>query len=799
MSNFCCGPDLREAGTICHEKALLRALSDGTDEGAFRIYFDYFKRFKLSHSHVNILGTDTRAKSERKARRVFYHPQHPERPPAFLDVSNWSVSKKPFFSPLLSTCFLLKKIQRFLIFKDLNRLAVLLDCNLVFYVRVGRDNATLLFFRDFRQDLDLPHCRYFVLTQNCLQESGRCLDHLVDEANYFFVRPGNFCKEDNILRGLSKICRRPDASEKIVSPRRLDFLEALSADLHGEWNENVLVVGYKGSRGKFPSSRTSSPKLFSLPKRCIFEVRCLIASAAQKRSMDALNLNSSFGRAICVFGNSNSWCELKPEYLAAVLEQCQLKTNCDVLRDRVETVEVGSGGANLFGQTTEEEEKSRAAKRKATGCDAIRRYCRCRTCRRAKDYDANMRLSGPEKLLSRTLSPGELLSALGLDRWQHLLEELSRLSVAAFDIESMTVGLDHARPGVNLPQADIDFANLGQHNVALQKPIMLAHRDGLMSEGEECPVFTLEDNRESSVYQLMRDYWKFVLGRKRAATAAKRSISAPLLDILEEYQLAYLNYAKDWRYPGDEKQQQLKASEANSGWKFSLPGRLQRHIYQLNERYEIFSFYGAGYDQVLLTGYLVPYLFEKGLRPRLEKSGNKVTVIKVLKCGVTFRDVMRLLSPGTSLKQFGQLFNLQQAKAHFPFGLLTGVEALSLPELPRDPEQWRSDLSTSKEAVSQAEIDEAIGLFFQAGCKNLGDYLRTYLRLDVDILYKATQGWRRKIAEEIGVDFVQTGKFTISSLSSFAGDVNASKNLHVGQFFPNSSAVYRLLRKGMRG
>lgn len=97
MPNFYCGPDLREAGTICHEKALLRALADGTDEGAFRIYFDYFKRFKLSHSHVNILGTDTRAKSERKARRVFYHPQHPERPPAFLDVSNWSVSKKPFF------------------------------------------------------------------------------------------------------------------------------------------------------------------------------------------------------------------------------------------------------------------------------------------------------------------------------------------------------------------------------------------------------------------------------------------------------------------------------------------------------------------------------------------------------------------------------------------------------------------------------------------------------------------------------------------------------------------------------
>ena len=81
---------------------------------------------------------------------------------------------------------------------------MLLDCNLVFYVRVGRDNATLLFFRDFRQDLDLPRCRYFVLTQNCLRESPRCLDDLVDAVNYF-VQPTKFCAEDNILRGLSKI------------------------------------------------------------------------------------------------------------------------------------------------------------------------------------------------------------------------------------------------------------------------------------------------------------------------------------------------------------------------------------------------------------------------------------------------------------------------------------------------------------------------------------------------------------------------------------------------------------------
>ena len=678
---------------------------------------------------------------------------------------------------------------------------MLLDCNLVFYVLVNKKNAqdrqSLLYFRDFRQDLELSRVRYFVLSQNRLQESVQCLDRVVDEKNYFFVKPDTFCKEPNLLKGLSRVCGYSDLSQQLTAPRRLDYLEAMSARIRQIWaDKTVLLVSFKGARGKFPTARTTAAKLFVLPKRCIFEVRCVIAGLEQKTSMENLNLNI-FDKVICVFGNSDCWCELRPAYEASILEQCNLKPNCDVLRDRVETLEVGAGGTNLFGQSAQEEAASKAAKRKLTGCDLIRRYCRCTSCAKDKAYNDNMRLSGPEKLLTRTLSPSELLTALGLDEHRGVLEELSRLSVAAFDIESMTVPLDHERPGVNLPQADIDFANLAQHNVALQKPIMLAHRDGLMSPDVECPVFTLTDNRESSIYQLMRDYWKFVRSRQQESSAAKRILARPLLDVLEQYHLSYLNYAKDWVNPNSGVQ--LEATEVTSGWKFSLPGRLQRHLYQLTEKYEIFSFYGAGYDQVLLTGYLVPYLFEKKMGPRVEKNGNKVTVIKVTKCGVTFRDVVRLLSPGTSLKQFGQLFNLEQAKAHFPFGLLTGVEALDIAELPLDPLLWRSDLSTSKEAVSETDIAEAVGLFRQAGCQNLGDYLRTYLRLDVDILYKATQGWRKNIAEEIGVDFVQAGKFTISSLSSFAGDLNASQNLHVGQFFPNSAAVYRLLRKGMRG
>ena len=157
---------------------------------------------------------------------------------------------------------------------------------------------------------------------------------------------------------------------------------------------------------------------------------------------------------------------------------------------------------------------------------------------------------------------------------------------------------------------------------------------------------------------------------------------------------------------------------------------------------------------------------------------------------------MKLLSPGTSLRQFGQLFNLSQEKAHFPFGMLDKVDALKIPKLPDKAEQWISDVGPQ---ISQAEVDEAQKLFTATGCSDVGDYLKTYLRLDVDILYRATQGWRKTISQEVDVDFIEAGCFTISSVSNFAGDVNASGNLHVGQFFPNSSSVYRLLRKGMQG
>lgn len=196
----------------------------------------------------------------------------------------------------------------------------------------------------------------------------------------------------------------------------------------------------------------------------------------------------------------------------------------------------------------------------------------------------------------------------------------------------------------------------------------------------------------------------------------------------------------------------------------------------------------------------MPYLFEAKFTPKLEKRGNKVTQIST-RIGIVFRDVAKLLAPSTSLRSFGALFKLEQAKAHFPFGLLNSVEALKMPELPSDLLSWKSDLSSGGGGSSTTleDIAEAQELYRRAGCTNLGEYLSAYLKLDVDILYLATQKWRRHLKQLVDIDFVESKKFTISSLSFLAGNKTAVRHQQLGHFFPNNSQIYRLLRLGMRG
>ena len=159
-----------------------------------------------------------------------------------------------------------------------------------------------------------------------------------------------------------------------------------------------------------------------------------------------------------------------------------------------------------------------------------------------------------------------------------------------------------------------------------------------------------------------------------------------------------------------------------------------------------------------------------------------------------------MLAPSTNLRKFGRLFGLEQEKAHFPFKLLDSVEILrNVTRLPPfgDP-SWKSELSGGTSLTPQ-DVEAAQELFDRAGCLNLGDYLASYLWLDVEILYKATQAWRKTLSQLIGLDFVQVKKFTISSLSYTAGLKTWETHQRIGTFAVNNSQHYRILRRGLRG
>jgi len=183
------------------------------------------------------------------------------------------------------------------------------------------------------------------------------------------------------------------------------------------------------------------------------------------------------------------------------------------------------------------------------------------------------------------------------------------------------------------------------------------------------------------------------------------------------------------------------------------------------------------------------------------KRGNKITAI-LTRSGVEFRDVARLLAPSTSLRKFGQLFGLEQAKAHFPFSYLTSVERLADASLPYDNlDVWRSELSGEKLTDEQvgAIVAEAKTMWDALGCKSVGDYLAGYLHLDVEILYRGAVLWNKTLKEAVGLSFVELGRFTISGLSYAAGIKVQEKRSALGSYFPNNARMYAVLRRGMRG
>ena len=233
----------------------------------------------------------------------------------------------------------------------------------------------------------------------------------------------------------------------------------------------------------------------------------------------------------------------------------------------------------------------------------------------------------------------------------------------------------------------------------------------------------------------------------------------------------------------NEERSERLATQIESAWKNTIPGRFQAHLERLTKTFVCVGFNCSRYDKILLVRTMSTWYKARGARVYIQRRGNSLTYLSF--DGIQFRDLRHLLPP-TSLENFCAMAELEGlSKLAFPFSLLDASQSfLDETELPSDPDLWRSDLTL--ETPSQSVVDEARQLFKDRGCKNIFEYLAFYLSCDVKMTHLGMLKLKKTFYSIFELDFVCSGRFTISGLSAVASQTALFRSKSVGMFSPNN-------------
>ncbi len=804
---------LTTGDSICMEKALLIYLEDKytemddfTESNGWRLYADYYTRLTLIDDNVNISGFRRQKHLSQKVFKSLYEYETPEKPPQGFIISDSS---------------------------NLFRLAILLNIEILILTSNHE-----IWFNSCKKPLS--ECggggggETFIITNN-------------KELHVLYTRPQQLTIPSNACQRWISICEKGGfqyafellmqfpQQTSIPTPPGLTSNEFIthSNTLSHDYriHECIIVFQYVGNMsanrcqkkkvkhvnlsqtfiylGKEPTSEAdiiaATPLFIYGDYLCvptftyIMELRRQLANTRHhhvRRDNRQFTPVANISHLEAIRLNEEAFCERRK---TMSLKRKRLYEKKARKRMRI-----------MCGEPDEEEEEE---EKKDNVKRPIEKICQCHICR--KEAPSNMSQHGQEQLTTIKMGCYDLLISLGINTVENrdIINTLCQWSIASFDIESMTQSIDNSTPLLNsfcrynTAKQHSYIGGVPQHFINIQKPIMIGHSDCFNTNVDIVQITDyIEDEDEDDdtngdvyVYTMVERYWSdIVIPRHEAVIRAKEDVAKPLVEYLQKYNVAHVSFISS-------KVHEELQGDAIKTYHHTLPGLLQARITKLIRQYIIFSFYGSGYDMVMLEAYLIPFLFEESQQrqnhsrpPRIDKKGEKVILIKLTN-GISFRDVTKLLAPSTNLRSFGALFNLPVAKGHFPFKILKGPHSLNIPTLPKDKRTWESTLSSNQKPITQSEVNDAIAFYNRSGFTNVGQYLKHYLTLDVMILQQATDLWRQRLSQVIGLDFIDIEKFTISSLSNYAGNHKSANLCRPGWFFPNNGQMYALLKRGMRG
>ena len=454
--------------------------------------------------------------------------------------------------------------------------------------------------------------------------------------------------------------------------------------------------------------------------------------------------------------------------------------------------------------------------------------CRCEHCEAMKErYGKNMEVGGSQSLIKNKTSSFDLLRTLGWfnPELEETLNKCCRLSIAAFDIETMSeknpahcereenfLDLEDHLGGEDLLRDGHEPAEVW----AVHTPVKIGVLDATMLENmENSVILTLEE--ETGTEALVKDFVHLLLDMREEALHQKRELLQDVFDRIEKYREAHFEFMERVVLPSHEpilkkpasgetpgmqevrKQQEKsyeeKVSSVDKAWKHSVFGQLEGKLDSLCQSYNVFSHNGMSFDMVLVVGHMATAAKEMGLSFSMKKSGNRVR--KIVLDSIHLLDSMPLVGAGTSLKALANMCGVRGVeKGRFPFQYFDRLDVLKETSLPEELDDWKSSLGNSP---TREEIDCELENFINLNFKNIGEHLDHYLAADTELLLKSLLALNTKFYDILKINFVDSRNFTISSYASAGLQRELFKDLRIGFFAVNCAKTYGLLRRGMLG
>ena len=346
----------------------------------------------------------------------------------------------------------------------------------------------------------------------------------------------------------------------------------------------------------------------------------------------------------------------------------------------------------------------------------------CTVCQNAEvQYRLTVDSKGPQQRYSCPPDGKEYLFLLGLDSEENkkLLDYVLRLSITAFDCESMTTWTEECGEGKVEAIAEVRHPT---GSYAYQSPTMIGYGDSF-GEGEEAEVkiFTCRGEEPAGPGEMIKEFVEHLIVRGKALSAKKMLLLRPVFDFLADVEKHHLDFFR---------QKGLVDEQARSAFAQTIFGRAKRHFLRLAATTRVFSLHGSSYDNPLILSRLACLLKDKGVRLTPIKNGSKVSKLtfKIGEGFFSFHDITSLCAPSTSLAGFAKLVGLEQKKLVFPHHLYTSSEFLERRSLPDDVSEWFDPLTQT--TASPEDIETAKKDFLASGSKNVGEYLKYYLKCE---------------------------------------------------------------------